>query len=41
MRSDGWHLTEDLDEFPARALEFLSSRPARHTTLLTIGFVHF
>jgi GNAT superfamily N-acetyltransferase len=36
MRSDGWHLTEDLDEFPTQAMEFLRSRPARHTTLLTV-----
>ncbi|WNV85660.1 GNAT family N-acetyltransferase [Umezawaea sp. Da 62-37] len=35
MRSDGWHLTEDLDEFLARAGEFLRSRPALHTTPLT------
>ncbi|MEU6540764.1 GNAT family N-acetyltransferase [Streptomyces sp. NPDC047000] len=36
MRSDGWHLTEDVDEFLARAGDFLCSRPALHTTLLTL-----
>ncbi|MFD5458808.1 GNAT family N-acetyltransferase, partial [Streptomyces olivaceus] len=35
MRSDEWHLTEDVDDFLARAGEFLRSRPAVHTTQLT------
>ncbi|MFE0413900.1 GNAT family N-acetyltransferase [Streptomyces tendae] len=35
MRPDGWHLTEDLDDFLARAWDFLCSRPAPHTTPLT------
>ncbi|WP_105975220.1 GNAT family N-acetyltransferase [Streptomyces geranii] len=35
MRSDGWHLTEDVHEFCDRAGEFLRSRPALHTTTLT------
>nr|WSZ98430.1 GNAT family N-acetyltransferase [Streptomyces sp. NBC_00857] len=35
MRPDGWHLTEDVDEFLARAGDFLRSRPALHTTPLT------
>ncbi|GAA2598036.1 MULTISPECIES: GNAT family N-acetyltransferase [Streptomyces] len=35
MRSDAWHLTEDLDDFLARAWDFLRSRPALHTTPLT------
>ncbi|MFL9652880.1 GNAT family N-acetyltransferase [Streptomyces sp. PB17] len=35
MRLDGWHLTEDLDDFLARAWDFLCSRPAPHTTPLT------
>ncbi|MFG2947952.1 GNAT family N-acetyltransferase [Streptomyces adustus] len=36
MRPDGWHLTEDLDEFLARSGEFLRTRPARHTVALTV-----
>ncbi|MFD4571823.1 GNAT family N-acetyltransferase [Streptomyces sp. NPDC058417] len=35
MRTDGWHLTSDLDAFLARAGRFLRSRPAAHTTQLT------
>ncbi|KIF75303.1 acetyltransferase [Streptomyces sp. 150FB] len=35
MRPDGWYLTEDVDDFLARAGEFLRSRPALHTTPLT------
>ncbi|MBZ6084498.1 GNAT family N-acetyltransferase [Streptomyces olivaceus] len=35
MRSDEWHLTEDVDDFLAGAGEFLRSRPALHTTQLT------
>lgn len=35
MRSDDWYLTDDIDEFRARAWEFLCSRPALHTTALT------
>ncbi|WP_399894892.1 GNAT family N-acetyltransferase [Streptomyces sp. BBFR51] len=35
MRPDSWHLTEDLDDFLARAGDFLCSRPALHTTPLT------
>ncbi|MBU6535323.1 GNAT family N-acetyltransferase [Streptomyces sp. NPDC057245] len=35
MRSDEWHLTEDVDGFLARAGGFLRSRPALHTTQLT------
>ncbi|MET8483217.1 GNAT family N-acetyltransferase [Streptomyces tendae] len=35
MRPNGWHLTEDLDDFLARAWDFLCSRPAAHTTPLT------
>lgn len=30
-----WHLTEDVDDFLARAGDFLRSRPALHTTPLT------
>ena len=30
MRPDDWHLTEDLAGFPARAGDFLRSRPALH-----------
>ncbi len=37
MRSDGWHFTEDSDEFPAPAWAFLRSRPALHNTLLTMA----
>ncbi|AJC54952.1 acetyltransferase [Streptomyces sp. 769] len=36
MRPDGWHLTEDLDDFLARAGDFLRSRPALHTVPLTV-----
>ncbi|GAA3515293.1 RimJ/RimL family protein N-acetyltransferase [Streptosporangium album] len=36
MRPDDWHLTEDLDDFLARAGDFLRSRPALHTTPLTV-----
>ncbi|CAM5230477.1 GNAT family N-acetyltransferase OS=Streptomyces tendae OX=1932 GN=GUR47_06390 PE=4 SV=1 [Streptomyces tendae] len=35
MRTDGWHLTEDLDDFLAGAWDFLCSRPAPHTTHLS------
>lgn len=31
-----WYLTEDIEEFLARAGEFLRSRPARHTVHLTV-----
>ena len=36
MRPDDWHLTEDVDDFLARAGAFLRSRLALHTTLLTV-----
>ncbi|MGW0882295.1 GNAT family N-acetyltransferase [Streptomyces sp. NPDC002671] len=36
MRPDDWHLTEDVDDFLARAEDFLRSRPALHTTPLTL-----
>jgi predicted GNAT family acetyltransferase len=36
MRPDDWHLTEDVDDFLARAGDFLHSRLAVHTTLLTV-----
>ncbi|WP_200307661.1 GNAT family N-acetyltransferase [Streptomyces adelaidensis] len=38
MRSDDWHLhlTEDVDDFLARAGEFLRSRPVLHTTPLSV-----
>lgn len=36
MRPDSWHLTEDLDDFLARAGDFLRSRPALHNTPLTV-----
>ncbi|MEV7426963.1 MULTISPECIES: GNAT family N-acetyltransferase [unclassified Streptomyces] len=36
MHPDGWHLTEDLDDFLARAGDFLRSRPALHNTPLTV-----
>ncbi|MFD9000711.1 GNAT family N-acetyltransferase [Streptomyces sp. NPDC059582] len=36
MRSDDWHLTEDVDDFVARAGDFLCSRPALHTMPLTV-----
>jgi len=32
MRPDGWHLTEDIEAFVARAGDFLRSRPALHNT---------
>ncbi|MFP8962847.1 GNAT family N-acetyltransferase [Streptomyces nanhaiensis] len=35
MRTDGWHLTDDVDDFLARAGDFLRSRPALHNTPLT------
>ncbi|MER6025077.1 GNAT family N-acetyltransferase [Streptomyces sp. NPDC001851] len=37
MRPDDWYLTEDLDEFLARAGGFLRSRPALHTVPLTVA----
>ncbi|GAA1350749.1 GNAT family N-acetyltransferase [Streptomyces beijiangensis] len=36
MQPDGWHLTEDLDDFLAHAGDFLHSRPALHNTPLTV-----
>jgi predicted GNAT family acetyltransferase len=36
MSPDGWHLTEDLDDFLAQAGDFLHSRPALHTVPLTV-----
>ncbi|MFE0798622.1 GNAT family N-acetyltransferase [Streptomyces sp. NPDC058812] len=36
MRPDAWHLTEDLDDFLARAGDFLRSRPVLHNTPLTV-----
>ncbi|GHE16159.1 GNAT family N-acetyltransferase [Streptomyces alanosinicus] len=36
MRPDDWHLTEDLDDFLARAGDFLRSRPVLHNTPLTV-----
>ncbi|GHI10146.1 acetyltransferase [Streptomyces cellostaticus] len=36
MRPDDWHLTEDIEDFLARAGDFLRSRPALHTTPLTV-----
>ncbi|MET9290718.1 GNAT family N-acetyltransferase [Streptomyces sp. NPDC003077] len=36
MRPDDWHLTEDIDEFLARAGDFLRSRPTLHTMPLTV-----
>jgi GNAT superfamily N-acetyltransferase len=35
MRPDAWHLTEDIDDFLARAGDFLRSRPVMHNTPLT------
>ncbi|WP_037619654.1 GNAT family N-acetyltransferase [Streptomyces aureus] len=35
MLPDDWHLTEDIDDFLARAGAFLRSRPALHNTPLT------
>ncbi|MEU2154735.1 GNAT family N-acetyltransferase [Streptomyces sp. NPDC019396] len=36
MSPDGWHTSEDLDGFLARAGDFLRSRPAPHTVPLTV-----
>lgn len=36
MRTDGWHLTQDLDAFLTRAGAFLHSQPALHTLPLTV-----
>ncbi|MFG3496787.1 GNAT family N-acetyltransferase [Streptomyces sp. NPDC047886] len=36
MRPDDWHLTEDIDDFLARAGEFLHSRPVPHIMQLTV-----
>ncbi|MET8561071.1 GNAT family N-acetyltransferase [Streptomyces flaveolus] len=36
MRPDDWHLTEDVDDFLSRAGAFLRSRPALHTTPLSV-----
>ncbi|WP_399880945.1 GNAT family N-acetyltransferase [Streptomyces sp. BBFR51] len=36
MHPDDWHLTEDLDDFLARAGDFLHSRPGLHTVQLTV-----
>ncbi|MPY53218.1 GNAT family N-acetyltransferase [Streptomyces acidicola] len=35
MLPDDWHLTQDIDDFLARAGDFLRSRPALHNTPLT------
>jgi RimJ/RimL family protein N-acetyltransferase len=35
MRPDDWHLTEDVDDFLARAGDFLRSRPGAHVMTLT------
>ncbi|WP_407565774.1 GNAT family N-acetyltransferase [Streptomyces sp. 184] len=35
MRADGWHLTDDVDEFLAAAGEFLRARPVPHVMALT------
>ncbi|MEX2974785.1 GNAT family N-acetyltransferase [Streptomyces sp. C184] len=35
MLPDDWHLTQDVDDFHARAGDFLCSRPALHNTPLT------
>ncbi|WP_405969872.1 GNAT family N-acetyltransferase [Streptomyces sp. NBC_00988] len=35
MHADTWQLTEDIDDFVARAGDFLASRPALHNTPLT------
>ncbi|MFJ5213341.1 GNAT family N-acetyltransferase [Streptomyces sp. NPDC088354] len=35
MRPDDWHLTADVDDFLARAGDFLRSRPGLHTMALT------
>jgi hypothetical protein len=36
MPLDDWHLTEDVDDFLAQAGDFLRSRPALHTTPLSV-----
>ncbi|RAJ58370.1 putative GNAT family acetyltransferase [Streptomyces sp. Amel2xB2] len=36
MRPDGWHLTDDVDDFLSRTRYFLRSRPALHTLPLTV-----
>jgi len=36
MRPDEWYLTDDVDDFLARAGDFLRSRPALHTMALTV-----
>ncbi|MFC9507748.1 GNAT family N-acetyltransferase [Streptomyces sp. NPDC057002] len=36
MRTDDWHLTQDLDDFLARAGSFLRSQPALHTVPLAV-----
>ncbi|WP_406413527.1 GNAT family N-acetyltransferase [Streptomyces halstedii] len=36
MSPDGWHLTENVDDFLARAGDFLRSRPVLHTIPLTV-----
>ncbi|MEV6107941.1 GNAT family N-acetyltransferase [Streptomyces sp. NPDC051940] len=36
MHPDDWHLTDDIDDFLAHAGEFLRSRPAHHTTPLSV-----
>ncbi|KOG29497.1 acetyltransferase [Streptomyces viridochromogenes] len=36
MSPDGWYLTEDVDDFLARAGDFLRSRPVLHTVPLTV-----
>jgi predicted GNAT family acetyltransferase len=36
MRPDDWHLTDDVEDFLARAGEFLRSRPTPHTKTLTV-----
>ncbi|MFJ6914118.1 GNAT family N-acetyltransferase [Streptomyces sp. NPDC101133] len=36
MSPDDWYLTEDVDDFLARATDFLHSRPALHTVPLTV-----
>ncbi|MGW3664078.1 GNAT family N-acetyltransferase [Streptomyces sp. NPDC005141] len=35
MRTDGWHFTEDVDDFLTRAGDFLRSRPGLHVMPLT------
>ncbi|MEU3409727.1 GNAT family N-acetyltransferase [Streptomyces sp. NPDC006658] len=36
MHRDGWHLTEDIDDFLGRAGPFLRARPDLHTMALTV-----